>query len=80
MAMLHIYSEVTGIQSTLLENLISNAWTKICKRRNIPNKYKNNFITRNNKLPSFYHFIKTHKRDTTLQIRPIISSLERPLY
>ena len=76
----NIYSEVTGIQSTQLENLINNAWTNICKWRNIPNKYENNFITHNNKLPSFYHLIKTHTSDTTLQIRPIISSLEGSLY
>ena len=76
----NIYSEVTGIQSTQLENLIYNAWTNICKQRNIPNKYKNNFSIRNNKLPSFYHLIKIHKTDITLQIRPIISSLEGPLY
>ena len=76
----NIYSEVTGIQSTQLEILINNARTNICKWRNIPDKYKNNFITQNNKLLSFYHLIKTHKTDTTLQIRPIISSLERPLY
>ena len=75
----NIYSEVTGIQSTQLENLINNAWTDICKQRYIPNKY-NNFITQNNKLPSFYHFIKIHKTDATLQIRPIISSLEGPFY
>ena len=57
----NIYSEVTSIQSTQLENLINNAWTNICKRRNIPNKYKNNFITRNKKkLTSFYHLIKKH--------------------
>ena len=68
------------IQSTQLENLINNVWTNICKWKDIPNKYKNNFITQNNKLPNFYNLIKTHKTDTTLQIRPIISSLERPLY
>ena len=44
----NIYSEVTGIQSTQLENTIDNEWTKICKRRNILNKYRNNIITRNN--------------------------------
>ena len=55
-------------------------YTNICKWRYILNKYKNNFIIRNNKLPSFYHLIKTHKSDTTLQIRPIIFSLEGPLY
>ena len=75
-----IYLEVIGIQSTQVENLISNAWTDICKRRDMPNRYKNNFITRNNKLTSFCHLIKTHKRDTTLQIRPIISSLEGSLH
>ena len=52
----------------------------ISKRRNISNKYKNNIITRNNKLPSFYHLIKTHKTETILQMRPIISSLEGPLH
>ena len=34
----NIYSEVTGIQSTQLENPNNNALTNICKRRNIPNK------------------------------------------
>ena len=76
----NIYSEVTGIQSTQLENLINNAWTNICKQRSIENIYKNNFITQNNKLPSFYPLIKTYKTDITLQIRPIISALEGPLY
>ena len=69
----NIYSEVTGIQSTQLKTL------SIIIRLTSINKYKNNFITRNNKLPSFNHLIKTHKSDTTLQIRPIISSLEEPL-
>ena len=76
----NIYSEVTDILSTQSENLINYVWTNICKWRNIPNKYKNNFITWNNKLPSFYHHIKTHKTDTTLPIRLNISSLEGPLY
>ena len=47
----NMYSAVTGIQSTQLGNLINNAWTNICKWRNMLNKYKNNFITQNNKLP-----------------------------
>ena len=76
----NIYTEVTDIQSTQLENLINNAWTNICKRRNIRNKYKNNFNTQNNKLPNFYHPIKTHRTNTRLKIRPILSNLERPLY
>ena len=76
----NIYSEVTDIQSTQLESLINNAWTNISKRRNMPNKYKNNFISRNNKQPSFFYLIKTHKTDTKLQIRSIVSSLEGPLY
>ena len=51
----------------------NNAWTNICKRRDIPNKCKNNFITRNNKLS-----IETHKSDTTHQNKPIISCFEGP--
>ena len=71
----NIYTEVTDIQSTQLENLINNAWTNICQWRNIRNKYKNNFITRNNKLPSFYHPIKTHRTNTTFQIRLLHSHI-----
>ena len=37
-------------------------------------------ITRNNKLPSFYHLIKTRKTDASIQIRPLVFSLDSFLY
>ena len=33
------------------------------KQRNIPNKYKNDFIIWSNQLPCFYHPIKTLKTE-----------------
>ena len=74
------YIEITNTQPTHIQNKINDLWINICKRRHISNRHKNNFITRNSRLPNFYHLIKTHKNETTPQIRPIISSIEGPLY
>ena len=71
----NIYSEVTGIQSnqSIMHGLtsVNRAIYKINTRITLLLEITNYLI---------YYLIKTHKSETTLQIRPIISSLEGPLY
>lgn len=75
-----LYTPAHNITAARIENNINKTWSQICFKRNLPKQHRLNFITKYSKLPTFYHLIKTHKNSTHTQIRPIVSSVNGPLY
>ncbi|CAH3126165.1 unnamed protein product, partial [Porites lobata] len=51
---------------------------KICQQNEFPPFVQKSFLASNTYLPTFYHFIKTHKTGPDSIIRPIVANINGP--
>ena len=72
------YSKISNISIKSIEDKINARWKTFCSDLNIPRYIYRNYITHNSSLPTFYHLIKTHKKDTQIKIRPIVANYNGP--
>ena len=69
------YKNIPRMTATTVEKKINKTWKNIlCKKRNIPKRMKNSFVSSNTDLPRYYQLIKTHKINQGIKIRPIVSN------
>ena len=72
------YRKIAHITPKAIELRINNVWKTICQIKNIPDRIRKSFITKNSRVPRFYHLIKTHKPLVNLKVRPIVSNCNGP--
>ena len=72
------YRKIPRLMAKTVEKNINKSWKEVCHWRNIPRHVERRYVSSNTDLPQFYHFIKSHKIQQGIKIRPIVSNINGP--